>query len=136
MDFENMSFEQCMARLEEITRLLEKGDVPLEQSLKFFEEGIVYIYAPFDTKKILKTITFVSNKIENELNNEELKSFVDTFAEYQNKHNITALKRLYSADFVLYGAGVRGYILCCADGQNSCRHFLRLQCTAVRQSRQ
>ncbi|MBE6938693.1 MAG: exodeoxyribonuclease VII small subunit [Ruminococcaceae bacterium] len=39
MDSENMSFEQCMARLEEITRLLEKGDVPLEQSLKYFEEG-------------------------------------------------------------------------------------------------
>ena len=45
-------------------------------------------------------INKTAEKIENELNNEELKSFVDTFAEYQNKHNITALKRLYSADFV------------------------------------
>ena len=34
-----ISFEQSMARLEEITRLLEKGDVPLEQSLAYFEEG-------------------------------------------------------------------------------------------------
>lgn len=39
MEFENMSFEQCMARLEEITKHLEKGDIPLEQSLKYFEEG-------------------------------------------------------------------------------------------------
>jgi exodeoxyribonuclease VII small subunit len=29
-----------MARLEEIVQELEKGDVPLEQSLKLFEEGI------------------------------------------------------------------------------------------------
>ncbi len=36
---EEMSFEQCMARLEEITRMLEKGDVPLEKSLEYFEEG-------------------------------------------------------------------------------------------------
>ncbi|MDD6263166.1 MAG: exodeoxyribonuclease VII small subunit [Clostridiales bacterium] len=39
MENDTMTFEQCMARLEEITRLLEKGDVPLEQSLKYFEEG-------------------------------------------------------------------------------------------------
>ncbi|MGN1450918.1 MAG: exodeoxyribonuclease VII small subunit [Eubacteriales bacterium] len=39
MENDTMTFEQCMARLEEITRLLEKGDVPLEESLKYFEEG-------------------------------------------------------------------------------------------------
>jgi exodeoxyribonuclease VII small subunit len=33
-------FEAAMARLEEIVQELEKGDVPLEQSLKLFEEGI------------------------------------------------------------------------------------------------
>ena len=33
-------FEAAMARLEEIVSELEKGDVPLEQSLKLFEEGI------------------------------------------------------------------------------------------------
>jgi len=33
-------FEAAMARLEEIVAELEKGDVPLEQSLKLFEEGI------------------------------------------------------------------------------------------------
>ena len=33
-------FETALARLEEIVQELEKGDVPLEQSLKLFEEGI------------------------------------------------------------------------------------------------
>ena len=34
-----MSFEDSMLRLEEIVRLLEKGDAPLEDSIKLFEEG-------------------------------------------------------------------------------------------------
>jgi len=33
-------FEQALERLEEIVGELEKGDLPLEQSLKLFEEGI------------------------------------------------------------------------------------------------
>lgn len=33
-------FEAALARLEEIVQELETGDLPLEQSLKFFEEGI------------------------------------------------------------------------------------------------
>jgi exodeoxyribonuclease VII small subunit len=33
-------FEAALARLEEIVSELEKGDVPLDQSLKLFEEGI------------------------------------------------------------------------------------------------
>lgn len=33
-------FEAALSRLEEIVQELEKGDLPLEQSLKFFEEGI------------------------------------------------------------------------------------------------
>ena len=34
-----LSFEESMQRLEEIVRLLERGDVPLEASLALFEEG-------------------------------------------------------------------------------------------------
>ena len=34
-----MSFEQSISRLDEIVRLLEKGDAPLSDSLKLFEEG-------------------------------------------------------------------------------------------------
>jgi exodeoxyribonuclease VII small subunit len=33
-------FEASLARLEEIVEELEKGDLPLEKSLKLFEEGI------------------------------------------------------------------------------------------------
>lgn len=33
------TFEQAMTRLEEIVALLERGEVPLEESLKLFEEG-------------------------------------------------------------------------------------------------
>jgi exodeoxyribonuclease VII small subunit len=33
-------FEEAMERLEEIVRDLEEGDLPLEESLKVFEEGM------------------------------------------------------------------------------------------------
>jgi exodeoxyribonuclease VII small subunit len=33
-------FEPALVRLEEIVQELEQGDLPLEQSLKLFEEGI------------------------------------------------------------------------------------------------
>ena len=34
-----MTFEQAMARLEEIVKLLEQGEAPLEDALSLFEEG-------------------------------------------------------------------------------------------------
>jgi len=34
------SFEQSLGRLEKIVTSLEQGDVPLDESLKMFEEGI------------------------------------------------------------------------------------------------
>lgn len=33
-------FEECLQRLETIVKEMERGDLPLEQSLKLFEEGI------------------------------------------------------------------------------------------------
>ena len=36
---QSKSFETSLARLEEIVRKMEKGDVPLEEALKLFEEG-------------------------------------------------------------------------------------------------
>ena len=39
MEETNMSFEQSMQRLEQIVRLLEKGDAPLEDAMKLFTEG-------------------------------------------------------------------------------------------------
>ena len=33
-------FEECLQRLEKIVEELEKGNVPLEQAIKLFEEGV------------------------------------------------------------------------------------------------
>ncbi len=35
----NVSFEKNIERLEQIVRAMERGDVPLEESLKLFQEG-------------------------------------------------------------------------------------------------
>ena len=35
----NKTFEQNLARLEQIVRAMERGDVALEESLKLFQEG-------------------------------------------------------------------------------------------------
>ncbi len=40
---EQMSFEQQLLRLEEIVKLLEKGDAKLEDSLRLFEEGTALV---------------------------------------------------------------------------------------------
>ena len=40
---ESISFEEAMARLEEIVRLLESGSGELESSLSAFEEGIALV---------------------------------------------------------------------------------------------
>lgn len=39
MNKENKTFEESMARLEQIVRAMERGDVALEESLKLFQEG-------------------------------------------------------------------------------------------------
>jgi exodeoxyribonuclease VII small subunit len=36
----DLKFEDCLARLEQIVGRLETGNLPLEESLKIFEEGI------------------------------------------------------------------------------------------------
>ncbi len=37
---EELSFEEALKRLEETVNALESGAVPLEESLKLFEEGV------------------------------------------------------------------------------------------------
>lgn len=39
MNPKNQTFEENMRRLEQIVRAMERGDVPLEESLKLFQEG-------------------------------------------------------------------------------------------------
>lgn len=37
------SFEQSITRLDEIVKLLERGSVPLEQALAYFQEGTALV---------------------------------------------------------------------------------------------
>ena len=39
MNPQNKTFEESIARLEQIVRAMERGDVALEESLKLFQEG-------------------------------------------------------------------------------------------------
>ena len=39
MNQQNQTFEASMARLEQIVRAMERGDVALDESLKLFQEG-------------------------------------------------------------------------------------------------
>lgn len=43
MNKENKTFEENMQRLEQIVRAMERGDVPLEESLKLFQEGTALV---------------------------------------------------------------------------------------------
>ena len=40
---QSKSFETAMKRLEEIVRTMERGEMPLEQSLALFEEGTALV---------------------------------------------------------------------------------------------
>lgn len=43
MSEKHTSFEENMERLEQIVRSMERGDVPLEESLKLFQEGTALV---------------------------------------------------------------------------------------------
>ena len=38
-----LTYEQAIGRLDEIVRTMERGDAPLEEALKLFEEGAALI---------------------------------------------------------------------------------------------
>ena len=40
---ENLTFESATARLEEIVKLLERGNTSLDESLKLYEEGVALV---------------------------------------------------------------------------------------------
>ena len=45
MSERNETFESNMQRLEQIVRAMERGDVPLDESLKLFQEGTELVRA-------------------------------------------------------------------------------------------
>ena len=59
----NMTFESSLQRLEQIVRTLERGEAPLEESLKLFQEGTELVRncetmlekAELQVKKIMTT---------------------------------------------------------------------------------
>ena len=56
-------YEKAMQRLEEIVALLENGDLPLEESIKFFEEGTKLSAACYETlHNAEQKITDISEK--------------------------------------------------------------------------
>ena len=66
-----MTFEEAMDRLEQIVRLLEKGDTPLEEAMKLFEEGTALAKkctARLDAaeKKILKLVRGADGEVSEE----------------------------------------------------------------------
>ena len=55
------SFEKTVDRLEEVVKLLEKGDVPLEQSMALFSEGAALIGA---CEKMLDDAEQIVSKVD------------------------------------------------------------------------
>lgn len=59
----NMTFEESVARLEQIVRTMERGEAPLDESLKLFQEGTELVSrcgklleeAELQIKKVIKT---------------------------------------------------------------------------------
>ena len=66
-----LNYEQSVSRLEEIVELLENGELPLEESMKIFEEGTKLSDECYSMlSKAEQKITQISD-IENETINEE-----------------------------------------------------------------
>ena len=81
-----MSFEEAMKELEDVIGKLERGDVPLEDSIKLYERGAVL-------KKICETAG--APGFENRVRSlvlKEIEEFVD-ITEIDNMGNIIALKK-------------------------------------------
>ncbi len=71
MSGSKMTFEEAMDRLEQIVRLLEKGDTPLEEAMKLFEEGTALAKkctARLDAaeKKIMKLVRGADGEVSEE----------------------------------------------------------------------
>jgi len=68
-----MKFEDAISRIEEIIKKLETGEIPLEESLKLFEEGMNLIN--FCQKKLNEVEQKVEILIKNEGGEVETRPF-------------------------------------------------------------
>lgn len=60
MNQKNRTFEENMQRLEQIVRAMERGDAPLDESLKLFQEGTQLVRS---CEKLLDDAQLQVNKI-------------------------------------------------------------------------
>ena len=60
MTKKNPTFEENMTRLEQIVRTMERGEAPLEESLKLFQEGTELVRS---CEKLLEDAQMQVNKI-------------------------------------------------------------------------
>ncbi len=68
-------FEQALARLETIVTDLERGELPLDESLKIFEEGIKL------SKTCLKVLDDAERKVEILVQDKDGKTRIQAFSE-------------------------------------------------------
>lgn len=68
---ENMTFEEKLARLEEIVSLIDSNKLGLEESMKLYEEGTNLI------KELEEVLETANRKFSNITNSEELISKVE-----------------------------------------------------------
>ncbi len=71
-------FEQALARLETIVTELERGELPLDESLKIFEEGIKL------SKTCLKVLDDAERKVEILVQDKDGKKRIQAFADGEN----------------------------------------------------
>lgn len=79
-----LKFEEAMARLETIVAELEKGDLPLDESLKIFEEGIKL------SKNCLKMLDEAERKVEILIQDRDGKKRIRAFSMDQDKDELVA----------------------------------------------
>lgn len=68
-------FEKALARLETIVTELERGELPLDESLKIFEEGIKL------SKSCLKVLDDAERKVEILVQDKDGKKRIQAFSE-------------------------------------------------------
>jgi exodeoxyribonuclease VII small subunit len=79
-----LKFEEAMARLETIVAELEKGDLPLDESLKIFEEGIKL------SKSCLKMLDEAERKVEILIQDRDGKKRIRAFSLDEGSNELVA----------------------------------------------
>ncbi len=65
---DNLSYEDAFERLQKITELLENGNVTLDDSIKYYEQGI--LLKNFCEKKLKDAEMKIKNVLDKSKNNE------------------------------------------------------------------